>query len=139
MAGFELKLEPQGGAEDQEVLSLGTTSVISFSGPGHKGRLLLDFEPKAAIETAKLVTGEMYQSVKEPMVLASISEINNIIAGSATTAINNSYNTGIRLAPPFIFCGSNVIVSMPKVKSLTAEGVTPYGKVRLNIAFEGRL
>ncbi|MGE5559413.1 MAG: chemotaxis protein CheX [Bacillota bacterium] len=124
--------------ETHEIKSKGVTSIISFiSKTKIKGRLLLDMEPELSLHIVNQMTDEKYEAVKDFMVLASLSEFNNIIAGHANTHINDRLQLGFRLSPPIVFTGDDIIVSVPKVCSVSIDGTTRYGKLTVNIAMEG--
>lgn len=135
-----IELEPDGEciAEDDEVVSYGVSSIISYSGK-LKGRLLLDMEKELALKIAENITGNIYTSTNEYMVLASISELNNIIAGDGITKLNNEYSYGLRLAPPIVFSGRDTVICIPKISSVSLNCKTPYGKMKVNAAFERSL
>lgn len=135
MTGIEIN--PKGGfyTENDDISSLGVASIITFSGK-MKGRLLLDMEKSLALQVAKNITGTDYDCEKEYMVMASIQELNNIIAGDAITKLNNLYSAGLRLAPPIVLAGKDAIISIPKVEPLSMDYTTPYGRMKVNIAFE---
>ena len=79
-----------------------------------------------------------FTSVKDNLVLATISEMNNIISGDGLTILNNSYNLGLRLAPPIVFTGKGTVICIPKIHPNSIDFMSPkYGKLKLNIAFEG--
>lgn len=123
---------------NEEIVSYGVTSIVACVGK-IKGRLLLDMEQSLAVTIAQNVTGVCYASAKEYMVLATISELNNIIAGDAITVINNQFSLGLRLAPPVVLTGKDVIISIPKISSTSLDCTTRYGKLKVNVAFERSL
>ena len=122
--------------ERHELTSMGVSSIITFAG-ARKGRLLLDMEPGLALSMAGAVLGEEYGDVKDPMVLSLVAEVNNIISGNAITGINNELLMDLRLAPPVVFAGRDVVISIPRLRSLSSWGETEYGRIRINIAWEG--
>jgi chemotaxis protein CheX len=122
--------------EPGEIHSMGVSSIITFAGT-RKGRLLIDMEPGLALYVANTLLGEEYDNIKNQMVLSTVSEINNIVSGDAVTQLNNSYSMRLRLAPPIVFTGQDVIISIPKISSLSSWGDTDYGRIRINIAWEG--
>lgn len=138
MAHIDLAASGTLYSENDEIVSYGVSSIITFSGKT-KGRLLLDVEPGLATTIAQNVLGVYYGSAKDYMVLAVISELNNTIAGDAITCINDKHSLGLRLAPPVVFSGKDTVVSIPKVSSLSVDCITKYGKLKINIAFERSL
>ena len=135
MANMEVSLKGAFGSESDEIVSYGVTSIINYTGKV-KGRFLLDMEPGVALAAAQNVTGMGYESVKDIMVLATISEMNNIIAGGAISTLNNLYSLGLWLAPPFVFTGKDAVICIPKVSSASVDCTTLYGKLKVNVAFE---
>jgi chemotaxis protein CheX len=121
--------------ENDDIVSYGVSSLISFSGL-LKGRLLIDMEPGLALTIAQKINGTSFTSVKDDMVLASISELNNIIAGDGITELNNSMKLKLRLAPPIVFAGNSPIICIPKISSQSLNCTTQYGKLKINVAFE---
>ena len=136
MVGLDIRGMDSLEEEAGEISSMGVSSIITFAG-ARRGRLFIDMEPSLALYMANTLLGGGYDDVKDQMVLATVSEINNIVSGNAITQLNNSYSMGIRLAPPVVFTGQDVVISIPKVSSLSSWGDTKYGKIRINIAWEG--
>ncbi len=124
--------------ENDDIASNGVSSLITFSG-AIKGRLLIDMEPSVAIAVAQNITGIAYATPKDNMVLASISELNNTIAGDGITELNNKYSLKLRLAPPIVFTGKDTVICIPKITSVSLNCGTEYGKFKFNIAFERSL
>ncbi|HZJ57468.1 MAG TPA: chemotaxis protein CheX [Clostridia bacterium] len=122
--------------EAHELTSMGISSIITFAG-AKKGRLLIDMEPSLALSLAGTILGEEYDDIKDPMVLSLISEVNNIISGNAVTGLNDDFLMDLRLAPPVVFAGSDVVISIPKLRSFSSHGKTDFGMIRINIAWEG--
>lgn len=116
--------------------SLGVASVITFSGK-IKGRFILDLSPALALTMANRMTGESNTSIKDKLFLAGISEMNNIIAGDANTYLNNIYGLSLRLAPPIVFSGKNMMIAASKLESVSVDCGTSFGELKLNIAFQG--
>jgi chemotaxis protein CheX len=138
MAGIEISLQDGFYPEIDEITSYGVSSIISFVGK-IKGRLLLDMEKSLALAIAKNITGTEYTSTNEYMVLASISELNNIISGDGITQLNNLYSLSLRLAPPIVFSGKDAVICIPKISSVSLNCMTPFGNLKVNAAFERSL
>jgi len=138
MTGIEVTeiSEPMPGSG--EILAYGVTSVIAFAGT-IKGRLLIDFQPELAVHIIKNLMGEENPVLRDRLMLGCIAEMNNIIAGDANTLLNNEYGLGLRLAPPMVVTGKNMMLASSKVDSVTVLGRTDYGDFKLNIAFQGGL
>jgi chemotaxis protein CheX len=138
MAGIIVTPEGDFYEEKNDLVSLGVASLVSFGGK-MKGRLLLDMEPSLALAFANVINGENYTSDREFMVLMSIAELNNIVAGDANTLINNQFHLNLRLAPPVVFAGKGTIIRIPKIASQSIGCMTPHGRLKVNIAFEGSI
>jgi len=123
--------------EDKNELFInGIVSIIAFAGKV-KGRFLLGIDEDIALDIARDVTGDSMKSVKDQMTLSVISEMNNIIAGDAITFLNNRLNLGLRLTPPVVMYGKDLIIAIPKLKSYSTKGYIGSGNIIVNIAFEG--
>ena len=64
------------------------------------------------------------------MVLSLVSEVNNIISGNAITGINNEFLMDLRLAPPVVFAGRDLVISIPRLRSFSSWGETEFGRIR---------
>lgn len=135
MANIEATLVGALNTETEEIETMGVTSVISFTGK-IKGRVMLDLEPSLALAVAENITGSIYDSIKDPMVMAAISEINNIISGKAIAPLNNELGLKLWMSPPYVFSGENAIICIPKLNSASLSYSTKYGNLKFNIAFE---
>ncbi|MCX7747657.1 MAG: chemotaxis protein CheX [Clostridia bacterium] len=138
MAGIDVQKNGEVFEECDDIVSYGISSIIAFAGK-IKGRLLLDMDQNLALKIAQNITGDVYPSVKEQMVMAVISELNNIISGDAITVLNNQFSLSLRLAPPIVFTGKDIIICIPKISSTSVNYETEFGHLKVNIAFEGRL
>jgi chemotaxis protein CheX len=136
MAG--IKIEPGGYfyPDHNDIISYGVASIITFMGK-IKGRLLLDLDPELAIQIARNINDEEITNTKEFMLLTTISEVNNVIAGKSITNLNNTFHLGLRLAPPIVFTGIKPIICIPKINSESIDCYSKHGRLRINVAFEG--
>ncbi|MTV48893.1 chemotaxis protein CheX [Heliobacillus mobilis] len=133
MAMIEVQTDGDPFNDNEEVHSYGVSSIITFAGK-IKGRFLIDLDTQVALQAAKNITGSSYDSPKEQMVLAVVSEMNNIISGNAITKLNNEYGLSLRLAPPIVFAGTDVVISIPKVASASVTCTTACGKLKASVA-----
>lgn len=136
MTGVEITGMDELKTEAQEIASMGVSSIINFAGK-RRGRLFIDMEPSLALKLANTLLGEQYIDTRDYMVLATVSEINNIISGDAITFLNNQYSLSLRLTPPIVFSGRDALISIPKIESFSTWGTSDYGSLRINIAWEG--
>ncbi|HEY8499050.1 MAG TPA: chemotaxis protein CheX [Clostridia bacterium] len=135
MANIKVYIEGAFSSETEEIVSYGVSSIINYTGR-IKGRFLLDMQPSVALTLTQNILGEYYSNVRDEMVLATISEMNNVIAGNAVSALNNRYSLGLWLSPPYIFTGKNAVIMLPRIQSASVGCNTLYGKLKVNIAFE---
>lgn len=133
----EIEISPQGDIfEDKaDIDSLGIASAVTFTGK-LRGRLLIDMEPALAIELAKNALMEEFDTVRDRMVMAAVSESANMASGNAITILNNLGKLGLRLAPPIVFTGNKVIIAIPKIPSVSGFFTSGAHKLRINVAFE---
>ncbi len=122
--------------EKDDMVTYGVVSIINFMGK-IKGRLVIDMETELSLYLSSQILDEDFSNPKDKMVLFSVSEINNIIAGNSNTELNNKYSLNLRLSPPIVFTGKETILSIPKISSWTKQYITNYGQFKINIAFEG--
>lgn len=134
MAGVQVEFDEKADVGGQEISSLGVTSIVTFAGV-RRGRLLIDMEPELALYMTNTIIGSEFDNAREYDVLTTISELNNIIAGDAITKLNNEFDLSLRLAPPIVLCGDQPIISVPKLTSVTINGRSDYGNIKINIAF----
>lgn len=135
MTGIEIDVEKDFYPENEDLTSLGISTIISFSGKVN-GRFLLDMDNILAIETARSITGMTSDTVDEDMVLESIQRINDILVKEAITKLNNQFSLELTLASPVVFTGKDVVISVPRAEPMSADCSTPYGKMKVNVAFE---
>ena len=136
IANIDVTTNEQSYEENNEIKSKGVTSIIAYSGK-ISGRLLIDMETETAILLTRRITGKSHDSAKEYMVLSTVSELNNIIAGDGLTTINNKFPMGLKLVPPIVFTGDEALICLDKIPSESVDFSTEYGDIKINIAFEG--
>lgn len=136
MANITALIEKEPYDDSGDIESLGISTSVSFIGK-FKGRILVDYNKDLALKIANDINGENFSELKEKMVMYTLSEIANTIAGDAITKINNDKQASLRLAPPIIFTGEKVIISVPKIPGVSALLKTDYGKIKVNLAIEG--
>lgn len=136
MTGIKLVQQGEIYNDDNEVSSLGVASILNFSG-AFKGRFLIDMEGQVALQGTEYLFGSPFSQVRDVTVLGVLSEMNNTITGHAITKINNIHGSNLRLAPPIVFTGSQVLIAIPKLTSVSVDYMTSYGRVKMNLAVEG--
>lgn len=118
---------------EKEYQSAGVTVLIGIIG-AFSGRMLLDFSK----ETAHKLTTAIFR--KEPKsndeVAAALGEFTNIVAGNACSILNRKNQAlGLRVAPPSVLSGEEVIISAPDFETTTVIAETDFGEFLLNAGF----
>jgi len=114
--------------------SLGVSVAIGFNGR-HSGRMLMDMK----YETLECIFKKicLNENYTREDVLAFFSEIGNIIAGNGASLLNGlNRGLGIRVAPPTVFGGKDVMMSLGEFENESIEIGTKYGDIFLNIGFK---
>lgn len=124
--------------DNGEIISYGVGSIINFTGK-IKGRFMIDLEPDLAFITASKILNKACDNLKDKEFIAAVAKMNYLIATNANNYINNSYSLELRLATPVAYTGKRVILLTPKVFSSTLAFKTTYGKIKMNIGFQGGL
>ncbi len=114
--------------------SRGMTIIISIIGQ-FSGRLLLDLSMETA---AGFVTAILRREPKNPEeIAAALAEFTNIVAGNACSALNRQNKAlGLRLAPPSVMRGDNMLISHPDFDTITSVATTNYGEILMNAGFK---
>jgi len=114
--------------------SSGITVVIGIIGL-FPGRMFIDLSKETA--------GKLVHSIlnKEPKdyneVLLGLGELANIISGNASSMLNRQNRAlGLRIAPPSILHGDNIVISPPDFNTITTLIKTDFGDVTLNVGFK---
>jgi DNA-binding NarL/FixJ family response regulator len=119
----------------KEHSSAGMTIILGIIGK-FSGRMLLDLSKDTANQLASAIFRCEPKSNDE--VMAALGEFSNIIAGNACSILNKKNKAlGLRLAPPSILCGENVLISAPAFQTTTAIAETNFGDLLLNAGFKG--
>lgn len=125
-------------SDNGEIISYGVGAIVNFTGK-IKGRFMIDLEPGLAFLTASKIIGKTCNDLKDRAFIAAVAELNNIIALEANKYINTTYSLDLRLAAPVAYTGRSIILLTPKVFSSSLSYKTAYGKIKLNIGFQGGL
>jgi DNA-binding NarL/FixJ family response regulator len=123
-----------GYSNSSEYESKGMSVIVGIIGE-FSGRMLLDL----ANDTASALTAAMFKKAPDnnDQTVAALSEFANIIAGNACSVLNNLNKAlGLRIAPPSVLYGDNIVISAPDFKTDTAIADTDYGEIMLNIGFK---
>jgi DNA-binding NarL/FixJ family response regulator len=117
-----------------EYESKGMTVIVGIIGE-FSGRMLLDFTQ----DTASALAAAMFKRAagNNDQIIAVLGEFANIVAGNACSVLNNANKAlGLRIAPPSVLYGNNIVISAPDFKTNTAIADTSYGEIMLNIGFK---
>lgn len=123
----------EGVSSSKEYASDGVTAIVGIIGQ-FSGRMLIDMSK----ETAQRLTTAMFK--REPKnhdeLTAALGEFSNIVAGNACSILNKrNAALGLRVAPPAILSGENVLISVPDFEATSAAAESPFGKLFLNVGF----
>jgi chemotaxis protein CheX len=83
------------------------------------------------------MNGEQMIHIDE-MVKSTISELANMIVGSAVTRLQET-GFNFDLTPPAIIVGDNMEITSQRMEALVVPMVTPQGVVEINVAVRERL
>lgn len=118
----------------KEYESAGVTTIIGIIGE-FSGRMLIDLSKETANNLACAIFRRDPKNNDELM--AALGEFTNIVAGNACSILNRKNKAlGLRVAPPSILSGENVLISAPDFSTTTAIAETDFGKLLLNVGFQ---
>lgn len=119
----------------KEYESQGMTIIMGIIGK-FSGRMLFDL----STETANKISAAILR--REPAnkdeITAVLGEFANIVSGNACSILNRKNKAfGFRVAPPTILHGESVLISAPSFDTLAVIADTAFGKILLNVGFQG--
>lgn len=121
-------------SSDKEHESAGVTAIIGIIGE-FSGRMLIDLSKEAANNLAGAIFRREPKNNDE--FTAALGEFANIVAGNACSILNRRNKAlGLRVAPPSILTGENVLISAPDFSTTTAIADTEFGELLLNVGFK---
>jgi DNA-binding NarL/FixJ family response regulator len=119
---------------NREYESAGVTTIIGIIGECY-GRMLIDLSKETANNLASAIFRRDPKSNDELM--AALGEFSNIVAGNACSILNRKNRAlGLRVAPPSILSGDNVLISAPDFNTTTARAKANFGELLLNVGFK---
>ncbi len=120
--------------QDKDLESKGITIIVGIIGK-FSGRMLIDLSSQTA---NNLISAILRKSPKDNNEIAlALAEFANIISGNASSMLNQSNRAlSLRVAPPSILHGDEVIISPPDFNTLTAIANTEFGEILLNVGFK---
>lgn len=114
--------------------SLGISSAIGIIGR-HSGRMVLDMSLETLESLYCLV--EKDKGFTHEAAISFLSEFANIIAGNAASLLNGlNRGFGLRVAPPTVFIGKDLTMSLGEVSNKTIVIETILGEIFMNIGFK---
>lgn len=120
--------------ESGPFFSSGMSVILGVNGK-LKGRIVLDVTQLTAKELTKIINGE--DDIDQELVLDTMAELGNIVAGHAITKINNACKgLSLMLAPPGVFMGDSLKIITPKLESCVVAVETALGCIKMSIGFE---
>jgi chemotaxis protein CheX len=108
-------------------------TIIGLTGES-QGRVIFDMDLFTAIQLAGCMLGEPSPGMT-PLVRSSIAELASMAIGQAISKINDN-GTALRMSPPIVITGANLVSYDQCFETLVAPISTAYGEVRMNITIQ---
>jgi CheY-specific phosphatase CheX len=108
-------------------------TIISLTGDS-QGRVIFDMDLFTAMQLAGCLLGEPSPGMT-PLVRSSIAELASMAIGQAISKINDS-GSKLRMSPPIVITGANLVSYDQCFETLVAPISTAYGEVRMNITIQ---
>jgi chemotaxis protein CheX len=108
-------------------------TIIGLTGES-QGRVIFDMDMYTAIQLAGCMLGETSPGMT-PLVRSSIAELASMAIGQAISRINDS-GTRLKMSPPIVITGANLVSYDQCFETLVAPIATAYGEVRMNITIQ---
>ena len=122
---ISMKASPVAGRE--------VMAIIGLAGEA-QGRVIFDMDLFTAVQLAGHMMGEPSPGLT-PLVRSSIAELASMAIGRAISQINND-GTRLRMSPPTVITGANLVSYDQCFETLVAPITTAYGEVRVNITIQ---
>lgn len=120
--------------QNTDLESKGITIIVGIIGK-FSGRMLIDLSIETAKKLIRAILKEDPKDINE--ITLGLAEFANIISGNASSTLNKMNSAlSLRVAPPSILHGDNVIISPPDFKTVTAVAKTEFGDILLNVGFK---
>ena len=108
-------------------------AIIGLAGDA-QGRVIFDMDLFTAVQLAGHLLGEPSPGMT-PLVRSSIAELASMAIGRAISQINDC-GTKLRMTPPTVITGANLVSYDQCFETLVAPINTTYGEVRVNITIQ---
>jgi len=116
---------------DESALEGDINIVISIRGDS-EGNIILNMDTDTALNLSNIMTGEEADSIS-PYGMDAIAELGNMIAGNATSAIND-LGYDLRVEPPRICSLDQLLRLLSGIEVFQIPLFTEYGEITMNIA-----
>lgn len=114
--------------------SSGVSVAIGIIGR-HDGRLIMDMSEDTALKMTKKILQDETQEIDDA--INFLSEFTNIIAGNSCSLLNGfNRSLGLRVSPPTVFRGKDIIISIGDIINETFIVKTDLGDVFMNVGFQ---
>lgn len=108
-------------------------TIIALTGES-QGRVIFDMDLFTAIQLAGCLLGEPSPGMT-PLVRSTIAELASMAIGQAISRINDA-GTRLKMSPPIVITGANLVSYDQCFETLVAPIATAYGEVRMNITIQ---
>jgi chemotaxis protein CheX len=108
-------------------------AIIGLTGEA-QGRVIFDMDLFTAVQLAGCMLGEPSPGMT-PLVRSSIAELASMAIGRAISQINDG-GIRLRMSPPTVITGANLVSYDQCFETLVAPINTAYGEVRVNITIQ---
>jgi chemotaxis protein CheX len=108
-------------------------SIIGIAGEAH-GRVIFDMDSTTAMSLAGHMIGEDPAGLT-PLVRSSIAELSSMAIGRAISIINDQ-GTRLRMSPPTVITGANLVSYDQCFETLFAPITTAFGEVGVNVTLQ---
>jgi chemotaxis protein CheX len=115
------------------VASREVMAIIGLMGDA-QGRVIFDMDMFTAVQLAGCMLGEPSPGMT-PLVRSSIAELASMAIGKAISDINDG-GYSLRMSPPTVITGSNLVSYDQYFETLVAPISTMYGEVRVNVTIQ---
>lgn len=114
--------------------SSGISVAIGIIGR-HDGRLIMDMSENTALAMTRKILQDDGQQIDDA--INFLSEFTNVIGGNACSLLNGlNRSFGLRVSPPTVFRGKNIIISIGDIMSESFVIKTDLGDVFMNVGFQ---
>jgi chemotaxis protein CheX len=122
---ISMKANPVAGRE--------VMSIIGIAGEA-QGRVIFDMDAPTAVKLAAQMMSEPAPGLT-PLVRSTIAELSSMAIGRAISVINDN-GTRLRMSPPTVITGANLVSYDQCFETLVAPIMTAYGEVGVNITLQ---